>query len=66
MRQSDDHTRARGFVAESEDGKGRLSFNVNGRQPQGTSDLCIKLEETFHFLLQVEGVCNQSVIEFLN
>ena len=30
VRQSDDHTRARGFVAKSEDG-GRLSFNVNGR-----------------------------------
>ncbi|XP_068760054.1 uncharacterized protein [Montipora capricornis] len=29
VRQSDDHTRARGFVAKSEDGKGRLSFNVN-------------------------------------
>ena len=31
VRQSDDHTRARGFVAKSEDGKGRLSFNVNGK-----------------------------------
>ena len=31
VRQSDDHTRARGFVAKSEDGEGRLSFNVNGK-----------------------------------
>ncbi|CAH3124264.1 unnamed protein product [Pocillopora meandrina] len=29
VRQSDDHTRARGFVANPEDGEGRLSFNVN-------------------------------------
>ena len=31
VRQSDDHTRARGFVANPEDGEGRLSFNVNGK-----------------------------------
>ncbi|XP_022803352.1 cAMP-dependent protein kinase regulatory subunit-like [Stylophora pistillata] len=29
VRQSDDHSRARGFVANLEDGEGRLSFNVN-------------------------------------
>ncbi|XP_067022888.1 cyclic nucleotide-binding domain-containing protein 2-like [Acropora muricata] len=29
VRQSDDHTLARGFVAKSEDGKGTLSFNLN-------------------------------------
>ncbi|KAJ7381256.1 hypothetical protein OS493_001373 [Desmophyllum pertusum] len=33
VRQSDDHTRARGFVAKSEDGEGRLSFNVNAFKP---------------------------------
>ena len=31
VRQSDDHTRARGFVTNPEDGEGRLSFNVNGK-----------------------------------
>ncbi|CAH3175808.1 unnamed protein product, partial [Porites evermanni] len=33
VRQSDDHTRARGFVAKTEDGEGRLSFNVNAFKP---------------------------------
>ncbi|KAL9967240.1 hypothetical protein ACROYT_G025424 [Oculina patagonica] len=46
VRQSDDHTRARGFVAKSEDGEGRLSFNVNAFKPHvqscGFLSACVK------------------------
>ena len=44
---SDDHTRASGFVAKSEDGEERLSFNLNGRFINISSEelrFCMRLD----------------------